>query len=108
MCLPTYLPGSFSDRSARSGLISPPSAPLERIGLQNVTREILLTASAIFSGYHAIKRSNFTVGLCGSHLDYEQSIAAQRLFAEAFQVAADDAGLPCRSASRFVAFIERL
>ena len=89
-------------------LISPPATPLERIGLQNITRKSILAASAVFSGYHAIKRSHFTIGLSGPPLDAEQAIASQRIFAEAFQSSADDAGLPCRSAGRFVPFFEKL
>jgi len=89
-------------------ILSPPSNPLERIGLQNISRDSILTASAVFSGYHAIKRSHFTIGLSGSPLSTEQAIASQRIFAEAFQAAADDAGLPCRSAGRFVPFFEKL
>ena len=89
-------------------LIAPPSHPLERIGLQNVTRENILCASAVFSAYHAIKRSHFVTGLSGSTLTTEQAIASQRIFAEAFQASADDSGLPCRSAGRFVPFFETL
>ena len=89
-------------------LLSSPSCPLERIGLQNISRETILTTAAVFCGYHAIKRSLFVSGLNGSPLDCEQGIAAQRIFAEAFQVAADDACLPCKSAGRFVPFFEQL
>ena len=89
-------------------LSRPPVTPLERIGLQNITKESILVASAVFSGYHVIKRSHFTIGLDGSPLDAEQAIASQRIFAEAFQSSADDAGLPCRSAGRFVPFFEKL
>ena len=89
-------------------LLSPPKTPLERIGLQNVTRENILVASAIFAGYHSVKRSHRINGLNGSPLDYEHAIAAQRAFAEAFQVSADDVCLPCRSAGRFTPFFEQL
>ena len=89
-------------------LITPPTHPLERIGLQSITRESILAASAVFSGYHAIKRSPFTTGLSGHPLNAEQAIASQRIFAEAFQSSADDAGLPCRSAGKFAPLVEKL
>ena len=44
--------------------------------------------------------------LNGLPLDYEQSVGAQLMFAQAFQLAADDMNLPCRSAGRFVPFVD--
>ena len=86
----------------------PPSTPLERIGLQHVTRDLILTCAAVFSAYHAVKRSHFITGLNGSPLISEQGIVAQRIFAEAFQASADDAGLICNSAARVVPFFDQL
>ena len=68
----------------------------------------VLTTAALYSAYHAVRRSPFVELLRSSApLNYEQAVGAQRVFAEAFQAAADDAMLPCRSAGRFVPFIER-
>ena len=92
----------------RALLQRPPSSPLERFGLQNTSRENVLTCAAIFSAYHAIKRSNFIIGLDGSPLTVEQGAVAQRIFAEAFQAFADDSKLICKSAGRFVPHFEQL
>ena len=67
-------------------LLSSPSSPLERIGLQSISRESILTTAAVFCAYHAFKRSHFVSGLNGSPLTFEQGVAAQRTFAETFQV----------------------
>ena len=44
----------------------------------------------------------------GSPLTCEQGITAQRIFANAFQASADDAGLICKSAARVVPFLDQL
>ena len=61
----------------------------------------MLACAAVFSAYPGVKRSPFVIGLDGSPLDNEQACAAQRIFAAAFQSAADDSGLLCRSVSSF-------
>jgi len=82
-------------------LLQPPRTPLERMGLQSAARNSMLACAAVFSAYHAVKRSPFVIGLDGSPLNNERASAAQRIFAAAFQSAADDSGLPCRSVSSF-------
>jgi hypothetical protein len=89
-------------------ILDPPSTPLERIGLQRVTRDLTLSCAAVFAAYHAIKRSHFITGLDGSPLTCEQGTAAQRIFAEAFQASADDAKLTCKSAARIVPFFDQI
>ena len=71
------------------------------MGLQSAARNSMLACAAVFSAYHAVKRSPFVIGLDGSPLDNERACSAQRIFAAAFQSAADDSGLACRSVSSF-------
>ena len=98
-----------SKSSLRLLSMTPPrSTPLERIGLQHVTKDLILSCAAVFAAYHAVKRSHFTTGLSGSPLACEQGITAQRFFAEAFQASADDAGLICKSAARVVPLLHQL
>ena len=106
-CLSHYLDCPQLQRILEDLLIEPPSSPLAKAGLDQVSRESMYTTAAIFAGYHSVKRSHFVNGLDASPLNFEQTICAQRLFAQAFQVAADDMNLPCRSAGRFVFFSDQ-
>ena len=74
-----------------------PSCPVKRLGLVSPDREVLLAISCTFSGYHAIKRSNFVVGLSHMPLDPSQRSAAHILFAEAFRASALEVQLPCKA-----------
>ena len=74
-----------------------PSCPVKRLGLVSPDREVLLAISCTFSGYHAIKRSNFVVGLAHMPLDPSQRSAAHILFAEAFRASALEVQLPCKA-----------
>ena len=94
-------------RSRRSHFATP-TTPLERFGLQNASRNSVLTCAAFFSAYHVIKRSHFIIGRDGAPLTCEQGTAAQRIFAEAFQASADDSKLICKSAGRRVPIFEQL
>jgi len=78
------------------------------MGLQSADRNSMLACAAVFSAYHAVKRSPFVIGLDGSPLDNEHASAAQHIFAAAFQSAADDSGLACRSVSSFVSIVAQM
>ena len=73
------------------------ACPLTRLGLVSPSRDGLLTVSCTFAGYHAIKRSNFVVGLSHIPLDPSQRSAAHILFAEAFRASALEVQLPCKA-----------
>ena len=73
-----------------------PACPVKRLG-HVLAREVLLAISCTFSGYHAIKRSNFVVGLSHMPLDFSQRSAAHILFAEAFRTSALEVQLPCKA-----------
>ena len=87
-------------RNIQASLL-PPLSPSDfnRIGIVDPSRHSLLTVVATFAAYHAVKRSPFTSGLDGSPLNSERALAAQLIFAGAFQAAAIDAGLSCRMAA---------
>ena len=76
--------------------------------MHRITVVYTYICAAVGSAHHAIKQSNFIIGLDGSPLPCEQGVAARRIFVETFQASADDAKLICKSASRLVPILEQL
>ena len=83
-----------------------PDPPVQRMGMHEPSVEILRTLSAVFSAYHAVRRSGFVLGLNDSPLDSGCASAAHHIFADAFVSAAEDVCLPCRAARSFTSVFE--